>query len=374
MAIKYLSKAPASKLRGTALLRLDFNTKDDWRMKAVLPTVRSLIKTAEKVVVMSHRGRPEDIKFKNGIPSGYKADLSLKKDAEMLSHLSGRKVVFIPHFRFPDIRQQVAEAPRGSMFLLENLRFVKGEETNDKGFAKELASLGDFYVNDAFAVSHRANASVEAITRFLPSYAGIELEREIVSLSKAMIHPKRPLTLILGGAKAADKLSVITFFKNKADLFLLGGGPANTLLWLKGMDVKRSIKDRDPKDLQQLRAIARWKNIALPEDFVWHDDMIWDFGPKTIKAFSKSIATSRTILWSGPISFIERRKYARGSILIARAIIKNRRAFSIAGGGETVMFLKQYGLDKKFSFISTGGGAMIDFLGGKKLPGIEALK
>jgi phosphoglycerate kinase len=169
-------------------------------------------------------------------------------------------------------------------------------------------------------------------------------------------------------------LGVITFFKNKADRFLLGGGPANTILWIHGMDVKRSVKDSDPKDLKQLKLIARWKDIVLPQDFVWHDGKIWDLGPKSVMAFNKYIASARTILWSGPLSLIEKKRYALGSILVARAIGRNRRAFSIAGGGETVMFLKQYGLDKKFSFISTGGGAMVDFLAGKKLPGIEALK
>ena len=364
MAIKYLSKTRPSLLRGTALLRLDFNTKDDWRMKAVLPTIKFLLKTSKTVIVVSHRGRPV----------GFDRKLSLKHDAVMLGRLIEKKVIFVPHFRFGEIKKMVTSAPRGSVFLLENLRYMKAEEANDISFAKHLASLADFYVNDAFAVSHRANASIAAITKFLPSYAGFELENEIASLSRAMLQPKRPLALILGGAKAADKLGIITFFKSKADKFLLGGGPANTILWLKGTDVKRSVKDTDPKDLKTLRAVAQWKSIVLPEDFVWHESMIWDIGPKSVKAFSKYVASARTILWSGPLGLIERKQYAHGSVAIARAIAKNRRAFSVAGGGETVMFLKKYGLDKKFSFISTGGGAMVDFLGGKKLPGIEALK
>lgn len=362
--IKYLSKASARELRGTALLRLDFNTKDDWRMKAVLPTIKLLLRRLDKIVIVSHRGRP----------NGAEKKFSLRSDARMLSRLLKRKVVFIPHFRFGEMRNEISAAPRGSIFLLENLRFEKGEEKNDPHFARQLASLADFYVNDAFAVSHRANASVAAITKYLPSFAGLELQNEIESLSQAMVRPRRPLVLVLGGAKAADKLGVITYFKNKANTFLLGGGPANTILSLRGMDVKDSIRDTDPKSLKTLRLVAKYKNIVLPKDFAWHGTAIWDLGSASIKDFSMIIKEAGTILWSGPLGMFEESKYAKGSIAIARAITKNRRAFCVAGGGETVMFLKKYHFDRKFSFVSTGGGAMVDFLAGKKLPGIEALK
>lgn len=371
--IKYLSKTSPKALAGTALLRLDFNTTDDWRMHAVLPTIKLLLKTSGRIVIVSHRGRPE----------GFDKKLSLRGDAAKLSKLlGGRKVAFISHFRFAEIKKQAATAPRGSMFLLDNLRFLPGEEKNDVKLAKALASLADFYVNDAFAVSHRVNASVVAITKFLPSYAGIEMENEITSLGKAIIKPKRPVVLVLGGAKASDKLGVIAHFKNKADWFLLGGGCANTMLWLKGIDVKKSIKDSDLKERAALKKIAAYKSVVLPMDFVWGDDggggkknnAILDVGPKTVTAFGKKIAIARTIIWSGPLGLIEKKQYAKASITVARAIAKNHKAFSVSGGGETVMFLKQYKLDKKFSFISTGGGAMVDFLAGKKLPGIEALK
>ncbi len=356
-------KDPAC-LRGTALLRLDFNTTDDWRMKAVLPTIALLRKRADRVVIVSHRGRPE----------GADRKLSLRKEARDLAKLIGHPVVFINHFRFAAIRTQVAHAPRGTVFLLENLRFLPGEEKNDARFARKLASLADYYVNDAFAVSHRANASVVAITTFLPSYAGLELEREIASLGRVMRKPARPLTVILGGAKASDKLGVIKFFRRRADAILLGGGSANTMLALRGTEVEQSLRDRDPKDLRALRAVMKYPNLAVPVDAVWHDGMIWDVGPKTEELFTKKIAAARTVIWSGPLGFIERPAFAKGSIAVARAIGRNRRAYSVAGGGETVMFLKKYRLDRKFSFISTGGGAMLDFLAGKKLPGIEALK
>jgi 3-phosphoglycerate kinase len=363
--IPYLRAAPKSKLAGTALLRLDFNTKDDWRMVAVLPTVRLLEKTSSKIVIISHRGRPTSSADKK---------LSLRKDANELSRLLGRKVIFIDRFDFPKIRKVVQDAPAMSIFLLENLRFLKGEEKNDPKLAKSLASLADFYVNDAFAVSHRANASIALVPKFLPSYAGLELENEIKFLSGVMQKPKQPLILILGGAKATDKLGVITYFKNKAKYILLGGGPANTILAAKGIDVKKSLKDSDPKNAAAIKKIAGYENIILPEDFVWHHDAILDLGAKTMETFDKKIAGAKTILWSGPVGITDHKPYDRGTAELARAIAKNRKAFSIAGGGETVAFLKKIGLDKKFSFISTGGGAMLDFLAGKKLPGIEALK
>ena len=364
MAIKYLSKAKRSSLAGAGLLRLDFNTKDDWRMRAVLPTIKFLLKNGDTLVAISHRGRP----------NGADKKFSLKKDAAELSKLIGRKVTFIPHFRWEEIRDEVARTPHGAVFLLENLRFLKGEEANDAKLAKSLASIADYYVNDAFAVSHRANASVAAITKFLPSYAGFELEREIVSLSRVMKSPKRPLAVILGGAKAKDKLGVITFFKSRADTLLLGGGPANTILSMKGVDVKNSIRDKEPKDIKAMQPYEKLKKVTLPVDFVWHKDMIWDLGPKSVQAFTAKINAARTILWSGPLGLFEKPRFAKGSVAVARAIAKNRRAFSVAGGGETVMFLKKYKLDRKFSFISTGGGAMMDFLAGKKLPGIKALE
>ena len=363
--IKYIDKTKPSALAGTVLLRLDFNTTDNWRMQAVIPTIKFLLKTSSKIVIVSHRGRPD----------GFDKKLSLKKDTNQLSRLlGGKKVIFIDNFKFAEIKKQITAAPQGSIFLLDNLRFLKGEEANSPELAKQLASLADVYVNDAFAVSHRANASIAAITKFLPSYAGLELEKEITSLSKAMIRPARPLVLVLGGAKVIDKLGVINFFEKKADRFLLGGGSANTILKMQGMDIGNSINDSDPESLKTLKPLATLKSVVLPVDFIWKKDTILDLGPKTVALFKKNIASAGTIIWSGPLGLIEKKEYAKSSIAIAQAIGRNKKAFSVSGGGETVMFLKQYKLDKKFSFISTGGGAMIDFLAGEKLPGIEALK
>ncbi len=378
--IHFLSKTDPKKLRGkTALLRLDFNTEDDWRMKAVLPTIKFLLKNNCKIVILSHRGRPHSVPLSGasrGKPFRLDASskkLSLRKDARDLARLLKREVVFINHFDFIKIKEQVLAAPQQSIFLLENLRFVKGEEENSSKFARALASLGDFYVNDAFAVSHRANASVTAITRYLSSYAGFELEAEISHLSRVMKCPMRPLVMVVGGAKVSDKLGVLHHFRNKADWFLLGGGPANTMLAVRGIDVKKSLRD-DDSDVAAIRNIARYPNLVLPIDYTWCKNAIVDIGPKSRTAFCKRIAAAGTIVWSGPLGLIDVPPYDRGSRAIAEAIAKNRTALSVAGGGETVMFLKKTRLDKKFTFISTGGGAMLDFLAGEKLSGIEALE
>jgi phosphoglycerate kinase len=381
--IHYLRAAKKEDLRGVALVRLDFNTRDDWRMEAVLPTVRLVARTARAVVVLSHRGRPKAVvdfsRRQNPLPTlplkgEGKTLFSLKKDAVGLSRLLGRKVVFIPHFDWVKIKKEIAGSPRGSIFLLENLRFLKGEEGNDMHLAKQLAALGDYYVNDAFAVSHRANASVAAITEFLPSYAGLEMEEELEHLSRAMRKPARPLVLVLGGAKASDKLGALGYFRNKADSILLGGGSANTMLALRGMDVKKSLRDTDAKDLRALRPFAARHNILAPVDCVWQAGKILDLGSRSIRDFAVILRAARTIVWSGPLGMTDKKQYQKGTLAVAQAIAKNRAAFSVAGGGETVEFLKKHKLDKKFSFISTGGGAMLDFLAGNKLPGIEALK
>lgn len=372
--IHFLRTINPKLLKGTALLRLDFNTQDDWRMKTVVPTIQFLLETSEKIIIVSHRGRPENVKIENGIPSGYEKNLSLKKAAVDLTQLLGVKVIFIPHFRFAEIKKIIADAPHGSIFLLENLRFLKGERKNDAKLAKQLASLVDFYANDAFAVSHRANASIVAITKFLPHYAGLELEKELMFLGKVMQKPKHPLVFVIGGAKAADKLGAIQHFKNKADWFLLGGGSANTMLAIHGLDIKKSLADSDRQDLKCLKLVSHYPNLVLPEDYVWHNDAILDIGTKTARMFSEKIAEAKTIIWSGPVGMTDQKAYEHGSMRIARAIVKNRKAFSVAGGGETVLFLRKYGFDKKFSFISTGGSAMLEYLAGEKLPGIEVLK
>ena len=227
------------------------------------------------------------------------------------------------------------------------------------------------YVNDAFAVSHRKNASIVAITKFLPSYAGLLLEKEIGNLDKVMRVVRRPFTIVIGGAKTADKIEVLEYFSKKADWILLGGGPANTFLKAVGIDIGKSIYD--PKLVSLARRMLRNENIILPVDFRKEKGRMLDIGPYTEKKFSEIIRSSKTILWNGPMGRFEKKTFARGSEVIAQAITKSR-AFSVVGGGETVMLISQLGLLKKFDFVSTGGGAMLAYLAGEKLPGIAALQ
>ncbi len=362
--MKFIEKTPKEKLRGVALLRLDFNSEENWRMMAAIPTIRYLLRSARVLVIMSHKGRP----------TGFKKNLSLKKDAENLSKLLHRKITFIPRFDFELIKNDINKASDGSIFLLENLRFLPGEGKNSAEFGKKLASLGDYYVNEAFAVSHRAHASVSAITRYLPSYAGLGFAREALVLCKVMNAPKKPLVVVLGGGKAGDKLGVLKFLKTRADKFLLGGAPANTLSMLDGVRVGRSLVEGDKKRLGALRAILAYRNLVLPIDFRRSGNSIFDIGPHTEEIFMEEIRKARTLIWNGPVGYFENKLFANGSLAIARAVKKNKRLFSIVGGGETVAFLKKYKMTGAFSFVSTGGGAMLDFLAGKKLPGITALE
>lgn len=359
----YLSAVKKSFLKNKiVILRLDFNTEDDWRMRAALPTVKFLHSRCKAVLILSHRGRP----------SHFEKGLSLKKDAVRLGDLLKRKVIFIPNFDFDAAKIKINSAKEGSIFVLENLRFVKGESNNDTKLAKKLAELGDVYVNDAFAVSHRENASIVGITKYLPSFAGHGLELEIKNLERVMSGAERPLVMIFGGAKVGDKLGVLKRFKEKADVFLVGGALANTLLALRGLDIGRSIVEK--KAFRDAKQILEYKNIVLPKDFAKADSSLLDIGKESIMLFSRYIAMAKTVVWNGPMGLIEKDKFRRGTAKIAEAIIANKKCFSVVGGGETIMFLKKIGLDKKIGFISTGGGAMIEYLSGKELPGLRALE
>ncbi len=362
--IHFLKTTDRKYLTGVALLRLDFNTEDDWRLRFSLPTIKFLLQAAKAVVIISHKGRPK----------GVEPTLSLKKDGKLLEQLLKREVHFIPHFRFEEIKREVCAAPRSSLFLLENIRFLKGEMTPQPELAKQLASLADYYVNDAFAVSHRTEDSVTGVAAFLPRYAGLELAKEMEVLGGIRVKPQKPFIVILGGGKAEDKLGVIEAFREKADAFLLGGAAANTFLFLRGVNVGYSKRDQNPESLEKLKKLIRMKKIIMPVDWKEKNGMILDIGPKTVEVFKKYIARAKIIFWSGPMGYIEEKEFEKGNLAIAKAIVANKKAETITGGGETIMFLKKYKLDTKFSFISTGGGAMLEFLAGKKLPGIEALR
>ena len=362
--IKFLSKINPRKLKGIAILRLDFNTEDSWRIDASIPTIKYLKKYADKILIISHKGRPD----------GFDKKLSLKNNALYLEKKLKTKINFIPHFDFSKIRKQIENSPKKSIFVLENIRFLKEEQTPEPELAEKLAKLGDYFVNDAFAVSHRSEDSVTGIAKFLPSYAGLELEKEIFYLNHILKNPKKPLVLILGGAKASDKLGVIKNFYKKANWILIGGASANTLLFLSEKNIYDSLYEKDEKILKELKQILKFKNVLIPLDSKVNNNQILDIGPKTIELFKEKINQAKTIVWSGPLGMIEKKPYDKGSLEIARAIIKNKNALTIVGGGETVMFLKKNKLDKKIKFISTGGGAMLEFLTGEKLPGIEVLK
>ena len=349
-------------------MRVDLNLEENeirsrghLRIAAILPTLDFLLKNKTKIALLSHRGRPK----------GFDKKQSLKFFTKIFSEKLNRKVNFIDNFNFAEIRKKIKNSSPASVFLLENLRFLKGEEKNSLRLARQLASLGNIYINDDFAVSHRKDASVAAIAKYLPSYAGLLLEKEIRNLSKVMKNPRKPLVIILGGAKVSDKISLI---RGKADYFLIGGAMANTFIAAQGIPVGDSLYDRNADLRGLIRGLTQ--KIFLPVDVVVYKRKILDIGPKTVDKYSKIIKQAKTIIWNGPMGYIEDERFANGSKAIAKAIIKSK-AHSVIGGGETIASLKiknQKSKIKNNVFLSTGGGAMLEYLAGKKLPGIEALK
>ena len=375
MMMKYLSSLKNKNLSDQiCLLRVDFNLTDDdlkkqkvpLRIKSVLPTIKFLINRGAKVVILSHRGRPNKTKIKN---------LSLGPFIKIISSLLKKSVNFIS-LKEPGLinktRRKIKDSAGGNIFLLENLRFFPGEDKNDQKFAKNLASLGTFYINDAFAFSHRPTASIAGIPKFLPSYAGLLLEKEIRNLSQVMKKPKKPLVIILGGAKISDKIGVIKNFIKKANYLLLGGGVANTFFAAKRLPIGNSLYEKQM--ISVAKQLSKSRKIILPIDSAVQGKKILDIGPKTSKKYAEIIKKARTIVWNGPMGYIENPKFAKGSKAIARAILKSR-AFSVVGGGETISIFPAacFKLHTSRLFISTGGGAMLKYLAGKKLPGIAAL-
>ncbi len=344
--MKFLKDLAKKNLTGkVCLLRVDFNvesTKDALRLEASLPTMKWLLAKGARLVILSHRGRPR-VSSKYSVLSikDFDAELSLEPFARFLEKNLKEKVEFLS-----DIPGNL---PSGKVILLENLRFWPEEERDDVKFAHRLASLGDFYVNDAFAVCHRKNSSVTQLPKLLPSYAGLLLEKEIKTLSAAMKNPKKPLVLIFGGAKVVDKLPVIKNLLNKATKVLIGSSALN-----------------NPDQLPESDKIVK------PIDWVKKDNLALDIGPLTAELFIKEIKKAKTIIWNGPVGKFEDKKYLVGSRALAKAVAASK-AFSIVGGGETTQLILELGLRKKIGFLSTGGGAMLELLAGVKLPGIEVL-
>jgi len=370
------------------LLRVDFNVPigkegsvdkgEDWRIKATIPTIEYLIKKHAKIILLSHLGRPD---------GKVAEEFRLGPVQDRLSELLGLSVIKTPDCTGNVVRETVDEMKAGEIVLLENLRFHKEEEENDDNFAKELASLGDIYVNDAFSVSHRAHASVHAITRHLPSYAGLLLEKEIGILTDAINNPKRPATIIIGGAKAETKLPVIKYLMDKFDHILVGGVVANVILKAKGIDIGKSLLgDMDPEEAKKIDLENTKLHIPIdaiigkPENERGSistlasigDEMILDIGPDTQDAYSKIISESKMIIWNGPMGLFEKQPFSEGTKAIAKAVV-NSEGYSIIGGGDTIAALDKLGYIDKANYVSTGGGAMLEFMSGEKLPGLEVL-
>ncbi|MBW6440634.1 phosphoglycerate kinase [Patescibacteria group bacterium] len=371
------------------LVRVDFNVpvgddgvvdgKEDWRIKAVLPTIQYLLKKEAKIILMAHLGRPEGKVVE---------EMKLGPVQDRLSELLELSVTRAPDCVGDMVKEIVDEMQAGEIVLLENLRFYKEEEKDDEEFARKLASSADIYVNDAFSVSHRAHASVSAITKFLPSYAGFLLEKEVKILSEAINNPQKPATIIIGGAKAETKLPIIKFVMDKYNHILVGGVVANVILKAKGIDTGQSlIGDIDPEEAKKIDLDN--KKLYIPFDVIVcnskikrveltpvgkiGDERILDIGPDTEELFSKIIVDSKMIIWNGPMGKFENEKFASGTRKIAEAMVKSK-GYKIIGGGDTIAALSQFGYLDKVDYVCTGGGAMLEFLAGEKMPGIEALK
>lgn len=375
------------------LVRVDFNVPqdgeggitDDNRMRAALPTIQYLIRHRAGVILMSHLGRP-----KGKVNPKY----SLAPVARHLEELLGQPVAFAADCVGPEAEAAAAKLEAGQVLLLENLRFHAEEEKNDLDFAEKLASLADLYVNDGFGVSHRAHASVEGVTHFLPSAAGFLLEKEIRFLGGAVSHPKRPFAAIIGGAKVSDKIGVLTNLLTKVDKLLIGGGMANTFLAARGVPMGKSLVETDKlEEARRILAEAEVRKIELllPTDLVMAAEfkadaphevesldhlnqayMALDIGPATCETYAKALADCRTIVWNGPMGVFEMDAFCKGTEKVAEAVAASS-AVSIVGGGDSVAAIKKSGLEGKISHISTGGGASLEYLEGKILPGVAAL-
>jgi phosphoglycerate kinase len=371
-----------------ALVRVDFNVPlkdgvigDDTRIRGAIPTIQHLLGAGASVVLMSHLGRPK----------GVDPSQSLKPVVARLSELVGKPVAFANDCVGPEVEAQAAALKPGELLLLENLRFHKAEEKNDPEFAKQLARLGDVYVLDAFGSAHRAHASVEAVTHFLPAAAGLLMQKEIDFLGKVISAPERPLVAIIGGAKISDKLPVINNLIDKVDKLLIGGGMANTFLKAQGYELGASLVENESLDAaRELLACCSGK-LMLPVDVVIADKfapdaetatvsigkitpgwMALDIGPHTQEQYRKALEDAKMIVWNGPMGVFEMPKFAAGTNAVAQAVAA-ADAISVIGGGDSVAAIEQAGLADQVSHISTGGGASLEFLEGKTLPGVAAL-
>ncbi len=394
MKLKTLNKT--TKLCGKkVLLRVDLNVKlgsdkkvdqkEDFKLQRILPTIKYLQTQGAKIILLSHLGRP------NGrvVPT-----LSLQPVVDRLITLLAQNIKLIKKQPWLDIKKQIDQLVNGQIVVLENLRFFKGEDTNDNILAKQLASLGDIYVNDAFAACHREAASMVAITKFLPTYAGWLMASEVQQLSSLINKKTKPYLTILGGAKISTKIDLVAKFVKISDYVLVGGGLANNFLLADGKSIGKSIVEK--KYLSKLKKVLRQnrKKILLPIDVtvdktttklveatqklvgdIKKDEKIIDIGTNTVRSWSQIIKRAKLIVWNGPLGIVEDRKASHASRALAELIAarSKRACFSVVGGGETVWLIQDMNIFDSFDYVSTGGGAMIEFLEGKTLPGIKPL-
>jgi len=372
--------------------RVDFNVPmdgssvtDDTRIRAALPTIRHLAENGAKVILASHLGRPK---------GEVKEELRLDAVAERLSNLLEKEVVKTDTVFGPEVDEAIAGLPEGGVLLIENVRFEAGEEKNDKALSEAFAQMADLYVNDAFGAAHRAHASTAGVAELLPSAAGFLMEKEIEVLGKALENPERPFTAIIGGAKVKDKIDVIENLLDKVDNLMIGGGLANTFIKAEGHDVGDSLLEADKVDLaKQFIEAAKEKGVrfAIPEDVVIADSFSedaetkivpvseipagWqalDIGPKTRKTYAEIIADSKLVVWNGPMGVFEMEPFSGGTKTVADALAKTS-GYTVIGGGDSAAAVEKFRLAEKMDHVSTGGGASLEFMEGKALPGVETL-
>ena len=380
------------------LVRVDFNVPlskenkeeiaDDARIKAAIPTIDYLLENGACVILISHLGRPK---------GEAKPEFALKPVANWLENHYKDKFHFFPSPEVVDdkVKEEVANLKEGEVCLIENTRFVKGETKNDESFAKELASLADIYVNDAFGTSHRAHSSNVGVASLLPSAVGLLIEKEIDIMGKALEDPEHPFVAILGGAKVSDKIGVIDNLINKVDTILIGGGMAYTFLKAQGKEIGKSLLEEDKMDLSLdliKKAKANNVEILLPIDAVIADEIkagvdtqvvdidsiptdkeALDIGPKTAEMFAEKIKNAKTVVWNGPMGVFEIKEFSNGTNEVAKALADSS-AITIVGGGDSALAIEMAGLKDKITHVSTGGGASLEFLEGKTLPGIAAIE
>jgi 3-phosphoglycerate kinase len=348
------------------LVRVDFNIEnihDALRLERSVPTISYLIEQGAVVLLMSHRGRPNG----NVVPA-----LSMEFVLPFLKERISKSVNFVPNFDFDSLKKELSSAVPGSLWLLENIRFLPQEEACDMEFAKRLASLGQYYVNDAFAVNHHPATSITLLPTVMKSYVGLLVEEEMKQLSRVLHATEHPFVVVIGGGKAADKFAMLRHLYDKVDLFLVGGILANTFFKARGDAMHASVTD--DSILPEVKKYLGDSKIILPTDWISGDDgKILDLGPESAATFAKSIAGAKLVIWNGPMGYFEDPRYRAGSLAIAEAIVGGK-AFSVVGGGETTQFILESKMEHKFGFLSTGGGAMLAYLSGKKLPGLEALE